>query len=100
MLSPTRTSAGTQYPLRIAMVAPLYESVPPKLYGGTERVVAYLTDALVDLGHEVTLFAAADAQTKAELVPVRDRSTRLDPQPLKSDLAAQLIMMAEVRRRA
>jgi glycosyltransferase involved in cell wall biosynthesis len=70
------------------------------LYGGTERVVAYLTDALVDLGHEVTLFAAADAQTKAELVPVRDRSTRLDPQPLKSDLAAQLIMMAEVRRRA
>ena len=49
--------------MRIAQVAPLYEAVPPRLYGGTERVVAHLTDALVELGHEVTLFASAEAQT-------------------------------------
>ena len=86
--------------MRIAQVAPLYEAVPPRLYGGTERVVAHLTDALVDLGHEVTLFAAADADTRATLVPVRDQPIRLDPAPLKSDLAAHLSMLHEVRRRA
>ena len=48
--------------MKIAQVAPLYEAVPPRLYGGTERVVAHLTDALVDLGHDVTLFASADAR--------------------------------------
>ena len=58
--------------MRIAQIAPLYEAVPPKLYGGTERVVAHLTDALVDLGHEVTLFAAADAHTKGKLIAVRE----------------------------
>jgi hypothetical protein len=51
--------------MHIAQIAPLTEAVPPKLYGGTERVVANLCDALVQLGHEVTLFAAADAQTDA-----------------------------------
>ena len=51
--------------MRIAHVAPLYESVPPKLYGGTERIIAYLMDGLVDLGHDVTLFASADAETRA-----------------------------------
>lgn len=86
--------------MRIAQVAPLYETVPPKLYGGTERVVAQLTDTLVDQGHEVTLFAAADATTRARLVPVRDQSIRLDREPLKSDLAAHLAMLYEVRRRA
>ena len=55
--------------MKIAQIAPLYEAVPPQLYGGTERVVAHLTDALVDLGHEVTLFAAADASTSANLIP-------------------------------
>ena len=65
--------------MKIAQVTPLYEAVPPKLYGGTERVVAHLTDALVDLGHDVTLFASADAETKARLVPVRDQAIRLDP---------------------
>ena len=85
--------------MKIAQVAPLYEAVPPKLYGGTERVVAHLTDALVDLGHEVTLFSSADAQTRAELIPVRDQAIRLDPAPLKSDLAAHLTMLNEVRRR-
>ena len=86
--------------MRVAQVAPLYEAVPPKFYGGTERVVAYLCDALVELGHEVTLFATADAHTRARLVPVRDQAIRLDDAPLKSDLAAHLSMLYEVRRRA
>ena len=60
--------------MRIAQISPLHESVPPKLYGGTERVVHFLTEALVDLGHEVTLFASGDSTTRAELVPcVADR---------------------------
>src|SRR5687768_17319904 len=87
-------------PMRIAQVAPLYEAVPPRLYGGTERVVAHLTDALVDLGHDVTLFSSADAVTKAKLAAVRDQAIRLDPAPLKSDLAAHMCQLAEVRRRA
>lgn len=86
--------------MRIAQVAPLYEAVPPRLYGGTERVVAHLTDALVALGHDVTLFASAEAQTRATLAPVRDQAIRLDPAPLKSDLAAHLHALAEVRARA
>jgi glycosyltransferase involved in cell wall biosynthesis len=85
--------------MKIAQIAPLYEAVPPKLYGGTERVVAHLCDALVDLGHEVTLFASADAETRARLVPVRDQAIRLDPANLKSDLAAHLSMLVEVRQR-
>jgi glycosyltransferase involved in cell wall biosynthesis len=86
--------------MHIAQIAPLAEAVPPKFYGGTERVVATLCDALVELGHEVTLFAAADARTSAKLVPVREQSIRLDPAPLKSDVAAHLAMLHEVRRRA
>jgi glycosyltransferase involved in cell wall biosynthesis len=64
--------------MRIAQVAPLYESVPPRLYGGTERIVHYLTEELVALGHEVTLYAAGDSQTSAELVSVCPRALRLD----------------------
>src|ERR1041385_237153 len=64
--------------LRIAQVAPLFESVPPKHYGGTERVVSYLTEELVALGHDVTLFASGDSATKARLVPVKDVAIRLD----------------------
>jgi glycosyltransferase involved in cell wall biosynthesis len=64
--------------MRIAQVAPLYESVPPKYYGGTERVVSYLTDELVRQGHDVTLFAAGDSETSAHLVPGVHRSLRLD----------------------
>ncbi|MDB6083235.1 MAG: glycosyl transferase group 1 [Gammaproteobacteria bacterium] len=86
--------------LRIGLISPLYEAVPPKLYGGTERVVAYLADALVDLGHDVTLFASAEAATRAKLHVVRDQAMRLDPSPLKSDLAAHLTMLDEVRRHA
>ena len=85
--------------MKIAQVTPLYEAVPPKLYGGTERVVAHLTDALVDLGHDVTLFASAEARTRARLIPVRDQAIRLDPAPLKSDLAAHLSMLGEVMER-
>jgi glycosyltransferase involved in cell wall biosynthesis len=86
--------------MRIAQVSPMYEAVPPRLYGGTERVVANLCDALVEVGHEVTLFASADAHTRARLAAVRDQAIRLDPAPLKSDLAAHLTQLAEVRRRA
>ncbi len=64
--------------MRIAQVAPLYESVPPKYYGGTERVVSYLTEEFVRQGHEVTLFASGDSETSARLVPVSHRSLRLD----------------------
>jgi len=55
--------------VKIAQISPLVESVPPRLHGGTERVVAYLTDELVRLGHEVTLFASGDSRTRAGLVP-------------------------------
>jgi glycosyltransferase involved in cell wall biosynthesis len=64
--------------MRIAQVAPLMESVPPKLYGGTERVVSWLTEDLVRRGHRVTLFASGDSETSAELVPVVPRALRLD----------------------
>lgn len=86
--------------MKIAQIAPLYEAVPPRLYGGTERVVAYLTDALIEQGHDVTLFASADAQTRAKLVAARDQALRLDPATLKSDLASHLVLLNEVRRRA
>jgi glycosyltransferase involved in cell wall biosynthesis len=65
--------------MRIAQVAPLIESVPPKAYGGTERVAYHLTEALVEMGHDVTLFASGDSRTSARLVPVVDRALRLNP---------------------
>jgi len=65
--------------VRIAQVAPLFESVPPRQYGGTERVVSYLSEELVRQGHQVTLFATADSQTCAELVPIVDRPLRGNP---------------------
>ncbi|KRB20176.1 MULTISPECIES: glycosyltransferase family 4 protein [Mesorhizobium] len=86
--------------MKIAHVAPLYESVPPRLYGGTERIISYLTEALVALGHDVTLFASGDTKTSARLVPCRERALRLDPRPLKSEIAAHLSMLDEVRKRA
>ena len=85
--------------MRIAQIAPLDETVPPLLYGGTERVVAYLCDALVEMGHQVTLFASSESNTRAELVTMRDQAIRLDRTPLKSHLAAHLAMMDEVRKR-
>jgi glycosyltransferase involved in cell wall biosynthesis len=85
--------------MKIAQIPPLYEAVPPRLYGGTERVVSQLCEALVDLGHDVTLFASADAQTRAKLVPVRDQAIRLDAAPLKSDVAAHMTMLGILRER-
>ncbi len=65
--------------MRIAVVAPLMESVPPKLYGGTERVASYLTEELVRQGHDVTLFASGDSVTRARLRAVVPQGLRLDP---------------------
>jgi glycosyltransferase involved in cell wall biosynthesis len=70
--------------VRIAQVAPLQESVPPQFYGGTERVVSYLTEGLVELGHDVTLFASGDSATRARLVPICRQALRLDPHCLNS----------------
>ena len=86
--------------MRIAQIAPLYESVPPRLYGGTERVVAHLSDELVRRGHEVTLFASGDSTTLANLVPCRDVALRLDSEDISWDLPAHLSMLTEVRSRA
>lgn len=85
--------------MRIAQVAPLYESVPPKLYGGTERVVSYLTEELVAMGHEVTLFASGDSETAARLIPVCPRSLRLDEGCI-DQLAHHYVMLEEVLERA
>jgi glycosyltransferase involved in cell wall biosynthesis len=79
--------------MRIAQIAPLHESVPPKLYGGTERVVSWLTEELVKRGHEVTLFASGDSETIARLVPFRDQAMRLDPTVI--DTVAPHILMVE-----
>jgi len=85
--------------MKIAQVAPLTEAVPPKLYGGTERVVAYLTDALVELGHEVTLFASGDSCTKATLAPIWPRALRLDSS-VKDSFAPLFMELETVARRA
>jgi glycosyltransferase involved in cell wall biosynthesis len=79
-------------PLKIAQVAPLYESVPPRLYGGTERVVSYLTEELVELGHEVTLFATGDSVTRARLVGVSPRALRLNPECVDPYIYHTLLM--------
>jgi hypothetical protein len=85
--------------MRIAQVAPLSESVPPKLYGGTERVVSFLTDELVRQGHHVTLFASGDSRTTAELVPVCDRALRLNS-TCRDHLAPHVLMLEQVAQRA
>jgi len=85
--------------MRIAQIAPLHEAVPPKFYGGTERVVSYLTDALVDLGHDVTLFASGDSQTKATLDAAWPHALRLDPS-IRDWNAPHALLLENVRRRA
>jgi glycosyltransferase involved in cell wall biosynthesis len=85
--------------MRIAQVSPLYESVPPKLYGGTERVVSYLTEELVKQGHEVTLFASGDSITRARLVPCSPQSLRLDENCV-DQLAHHILMLEKVFRMA
>ena len=85
--------------MRIAQVAPLYESVPPRYYGGTERVVSWLTESLAALGHEVTLFASGDSVTNARLVPACKRALRLDPECV-DPLVHHLLMVEQVFARA
>jgi glycosyltransferase involved in cell wall biosynthesis len=85
--------------MRIAQVSPLYESVPPRLYGGTERIVSYLTEELVRLGHEVTLFASGDSETRARLVAPCRRALRLDPTCL-DPLAEHTLLLESVVRQA
>ncbi len=79
--------------MKIAQVAPLYESVPPQWYGGTERIVSYLTEALVAMGHEVTLFASGDSVTRAQLRPMVPKSLRLNAEHI--DAVADHLLMAE-----
>ncbi len=81
--------------MRIAQVAPLYESVPPRRYGGTERVVSFLVEELVSMGHEVTLFASADSRTPARLVAGSPRGLRLDPSS-PDPIARHLAMVDDV----
>src|SRR5439155_18640429 len=85
--------------MKIAQIAPLAESVPPRLYGGTERVVSYLAEELVRLGHDVTLFASGDSETSAKLVACSRRALRLDPS-VKDPLAHLTLMLERVRSRA
>jgi glycosyltransferase involved in cell wall biosynthesis len=86
-------------PMRIAQIAPLNESVPPKLYGGTERVVSYLTEELVRQGHDVTLFASGDSKTSARLMRCCDVALRLNPR-VRDGLPYHVIMLEEVRQQA
>ena len=85
--------------MKIAQIAPLIESVPPRLYGGTERIVSYLTEALVGLGHDVTLFASGDSITNAELAPCCTRALRLDPSA-GDTIPHFMLMIDKVRERA
>jgi len=85
--------------MRIAQIAPLTEAIPPKLYGGTERVVSWLTEELVSLGHEVTLFASGDSETRAKLEPIWPQALRLDGR-VRDPMALHMSMLERVRQRA
>src|ERR1700751_5281432 len=85
--------------MRIAQIAPLAERVPPKLYGGTERVVAWLIDELVELGHDVTLFASGDSRTKGKLHPVWPRALRLGREGVAPN-AAQAALLETMGKHA
>ncbi len=85
--------------MRIAQVAPLYESVPPSLYGGTERVVSYITEEMVKLGHDVTLFASGDSVTRARLISPCPRALRLDPDQI-DPMAPHMVLLDQVFARA
>jgi glycosyltransferase involved in cell wall biosynthesis len=84
--------------LRIAQIAPLSEAVPPRMYGGTERIVSYLTEELVRLGHRVTLFASGDSNTSAELVACSKDALRLNPE-VRDPIPYHLAMFETVRKR-
>ena len=83
--------------MKIAQIAPLVESVPPRLYGGTERVVSWLTEELVAQGHEVTLFASGDSRTRAELHAIVPQALRLEG--INNSLPYNIIMLDQVARR-
>ncbi len=85
--------------MRIAQIAPLHEAVPPKLYGGTERVVSFLTEELVALGHDVTLFASGDSVTSAKLEAIWPRALRLDP-AIRDPIAPHMLLMEAARAKA
>ena len=85
--------------MRIAQIAPLHEAVPPKLYGGTERVVSFLTEELVALGHDVTLFASGDSVTSARLHASWPRALRLDP-AIRDPIAPHMLLMEDVAQMA
>src|ERR1700746_812891 len=85
--------------MRLAQLAPLAERVPPKLYGGTERVVAWLIDELVELGHDVTLFASGDPRTRGKLQPVWPRALRLG-RPRSDPAAAMTALLETVAQQA
>jgi glycosyltransferase involved in cell wall biosynthesis len=85
--------------MRIAQIAPLIESVPPRLYGGSERIVSYLTEELVRMGHEVTLFASGDSVTSARLVPCVPAALRLDPR-VHDSIPYYMLMLDRVRAAA
>ena len=85
--------------MKIAQIAPLAESCPPRLYGGSERIVSYLTEELVALGHDVTLFATGDSKTSAELVACAEISLRLNPK-VHDPLPHHIMMLEHVRQRA
>jgi hypothetical protein len=85
--------------MRIAQVAPLTEAVPPKLYGGTERVVHWLTEELVALGNDVTLFASGDSQTSAKLDATWPKALRLDGS-VRDPNALHMVMLERVRQNA
>lgn len=84
--------------MKIAQVAPLYESVPPKYYGGTERVVSYLTEELVRRGVDVSLFASGDSTTGAQLVPLCHKALRLDP-TMVEEVPPHIVALHEIKKR-
>src|SRR3989337_3407273 len=90
---------GQESPMRIAQVAPLAEAIPPELYGGTERVVSWLTEELVALGHDVTLFASGNSRTSAKLEAMWPRALRLDD-TVRDPMALHIAMLERVRRLA
>ena len=96
---PTLEYGGRKQKMKIAQIAPLMESVPPRLYGGTERIVSYLTEGLVALGHDVTLFASGDSITAADLAPCVPQALRLDPL-IRDPIPYYMLMLDRVRRRA
>src|SRR5262250_6625 len=99
----TRSEAQSRFQtglcMQIAQIAPLTEAIPPKLYGGTERVISWLADELVALGHDVVLFASGDSQTSANLEPCWPRALRLDGS-VRDPNALHITMLERVRRQA